>query len=148
MLEAIKNACIFLLIAQILMVLVPEETYAKYVRVLVSLILILKITQPFLILISGREAQEVMQANVEQLYVELSVRELPSSIQRETGNLYAHMTEYVAGQIAQEQDLQEQDLQKQDRQGRNKQEQNNQEQSMEEEVTDQQQFTEDVKREQ
>ncbi len=138
MLEAIKNACIFLLIAQILMVLVPEEAYAKYVRVLVSLILILKITQPFLILISGREAQEVMQANVEQLYVELSVRELPSSIQRETGNLYAHMTEYVAGQIAQ----------KQDRQGRNKQEQNNQEQSMEEEVTDQQQFTEDVKREQ
>lgn len=138
MLEAIKNACIFLLIAQILMVLVPEEAYAKYVRVLVSLILILKITQPFLILISGREAQEVMQANVEQLYVELSVRELPSSIQRETGNLYAHMTEYVAGQIAQEQDLQ----------GRNKQEQNNQEQSMEEEVTDQQQFTEDVKREQ
>ena len=83
MLEAIKNACIFLLIAQILMVLVPEEAYAKYVRVLVSLILILKITQPFLILISGREAQEVMQANVEQLYVELSVRELPSSIQRE-----------------------------------------------------------------
>lgn len=138
MLEAIKNACIFLLIAQILMVLVPEEAYAKYVRVLVSLILILKITQPFLILISGREAQEVMQANVEQLYVELSVRELPSSIQRETGNLYAHMTEYVAGQIAQEQDLQKQDLQ----------EQNNQEQSMEEEVTDQQQFTEDVKREQ
>lgn len=138
MLEAIKNACIFLLIAQILMVLVPEEAYAKYVRVLVSLILILKITQPFLILISGREAQEVMQANVEQFYVELSVRELPSSIQRETGNLYAHMTEYVAGQIAQ----------KQDRQGRNKQEQNNQEQSMEEEVTDQQQFTEDVKREQ
>ena len=136
MLEAIKNACIFLLIAQILMVLVPEEAYAKYVRVLVSLILILKITQPFLILISGREAQEVMQANVEQLYVELSVRELPSSIQRETGNLYAHMTEYVAGQIAQEQDLQ------------NKQEQNNQEQSMEEGVTDQQQFTEDVKREQ
>ena len=136
MLEAIKNACIFLLIAQILMVLVPEEAYAKYVRVLVSLILILKITQPFLILISGREAQEVMQANVEQLYVELSVRELPSSIQRETGNLYAHMTEYAAGQIAQ------------DRQGRNKQEQNNQEQSMEEEVTDQQQFTEDVKREQ
>ena len=133
MLEAIKNACIFLLIAQILMVLVPEEAYAKYVRVLVSLILILKITQPFLILISGREAQEVMQANVEQLYVELSVRELPSSIQRETGNLYAHMTEYVAGQIAQEQD----------RQGRN-----NQEQSMEEEVTDQQQITEDVKREQ
>lgn len=128
MLEAIKNACIFLLIAQILMVLVPEEAYAKYVRVLVSLILILKITQPFLILISGREAQEVMQANVKQLYVELSVRELPSSIQRETGNLYAHMTEYVAGQIAQEQ--------------------NNQEQSMEEEVTDQQQFTEDVKREQ
>ena len=123
-----KNACIFLLIAQILMVLVPEEAYAKYVRVLVSLILILKITQPLLALVSGREAREVMQSNVEQLCVELSVRELPSSMQSETGNLYEHMSEYVAGQIAQEQDQQEQ--------------------PMEEEVTDQQQMIEDAEREQ
>lgn len=123
-----KNACIFLLIAQILMVLVPEEAYAKYVRVLVSLILILKITQPLLSLVSGREAREVMQSNVEQLCVELSVRELPSAMQSETGNLYEHMTEYVAGQIAQEQDQQEQ--------------------PMEEEVTDQQQMIEDAEREQ
>ncbi len=128
MLEAMKNACIFLLIAQILMVLVPEETYAKYVRVLVSLILILKITQPLLSLVSGREAQETMQANVESLCMELSVRELPSSMQSETGNLYEHMSEYVAGQIAQEQDQQEQ--------------------PMEEEVTDQQQMIEDAEREQ
>lgn len=108
MLEAIKNACIFLLIAQILMVLVPEEAYAKYVRVLVSLILILKITQPLLSLVSGREARDTMQANVESLCMELSVRELPSSMQSETGDLYKHMTEYVAGQIEQEQDQQEQ----------------------------------------
>lgn len=104
MLEAIKNACIFLLIAQILMVLVPEEAYAKYVRVLVSLILILKITQPLLSLVPGNEVREEMQANVDQLCVELSVRELPSSIQSETGNLYEHMTQYVAEQVAQEQE--------------------------------------------
>ena len=124
MLEAMKNACIFLLIAQILMVLVPEEAYAKYVRVLVSLILILKITQPLLSLVSGNETREVMQSNVEQLCVELSVRELPSSMQSETGNLYEHMTEYVAGQIAQEQDPQEQAMEKEvenhDRQGKGK----------------------------
>lgn len=124
MLEAMKNACIFLLIAQTLMVLVPEEAYAKYVRVLVSLILILKITQPLLSLVSGNETREVMQSNVEQLCVELSVRELPSSMQSETGNLYEHMTEYVAGQIAQEQDPQEQAMEKEvennDRQGKGK----------------------------
>ena len=124
MLEAMKNACIFLLIAQILMVLVPEEAYAKYVRVLVSLIMILKITQPLLSLVSGNETREVMQSNVEQLCVELSVRELPSSMQSETGNLYEHMTEYVAGQIAQEQDPQEQAMEKEvenhDRQGKGK----------------------------
>ena len=139
MLEAIKNACIFLLIAQILMVLVPEDAYAKYVRVLVSLILILKITQPLLSLVSGREARETMQSNVEQLCVELSVRELPSAMQSETGNLYEHMSEYVAGQIAQEQALQ----QKLDQHGQNKQEQ-----TTGEEVTDQQQMIEDVEREQ
>lgn len=138
MLEAMKNACIFLLIAQILMVLVPEEAYAKYVRVLVSLILILKITQPLLSLVSGREAREVMQSNVEQLCVELSVRELPSAMQSETGDLYEHMTEYVVGQIAQEQDLQ-----KLDQHGQNKQEQ-----TTGEEVTDQQQMIEDTEREQ
>lgn len=138
MLEAMKNACIFLLIAQILMVLVPEEAYAKYVRVLVSLILILKITQPLLSLVSGREAREVMQSNVEQLCVELSVREIPSSMQSETGDLYEHMTEYVVGQIAQEQDLQ-----KLDQHGQNKQEQ-----TTGEEVTDQQQMIEDTEREQ
>ncbi len=113
MLEAIKNACIFLFIAQLLMVLVPEETYAKYVRVLVSLILILKITQPLLSLVSGRETREVIQANVEQLCVELSVRELPSSMQSKTGVLYEHMTEYIAGQIVQEQDQQKQKQQEQ-----------------------------------
>ncbi len=113
MLEAIKNACIFLFIAQLLMALVPEETYAKYVRVLVSLILILKITQPLLSLVSGRETQEVIQANVEQLCVELSVRELPSSMQSKTGVLYEHMTEYIAGQIVQEQDQQKQKQQEQ-----------------------------------
>ncbi len=113
MLEAIKNACIFLFIAQLLMALVPEETYAKYVRVLVSLILILKITQPLLSLVSGRETWEVIQANVEQLCVELSVRELPSSMQSKTGVLYEHMTEYIAGQIVQEQDQQKQKQQEQ-----------------------------------
>lgn len=55
MFETIKNACIFLLIAQVLLIMVPEESYAKYVRVLVSAILILKLTQPVLSLLSGNE---------------------------------------------------------------------------------------------
>ena len=131
MLESIKNACIFLLIAQTLMVLVPEEAYAKYVRVLVSLLLILKIMQPLLSLVSGNEMREVMQSNVEQLYVELSVRELPSPMQSETGNLYEHMTEYIAGQIAEGQD-----------------QQNNQEQLTEAEVTNRQQMIENEEGEQ
>lgn len=130
MLEAMKNVCIFLLIAQTLMVLVPEEAYAKYVRVLVSLILILKITQPLLSLVSDNAVREVMQSNVERLCAEMSVRELPPFMQSETGNLYEHMTGYVAGQIAQEQDLQ-----------------NDQEQLIGKEMTDQQQMTEDVERE-
>lgn len=56
MFETIKNACIFLLIAQVLLIMVPEESYAKYVRVLVSVILILKLTQPILSFLSGNEA--------------------------------------------------------------------------------------------
>ena len=59
-------------------------------------------------------------------------------MQSETGNLYEHMMEYVAGQIAQEQDLQ-----KLDQHGQNKQEQ-----TTGEEGTDQQQMIEDTEREQ
>lgn len=96
MLEAIKNVCIFLLIAQVLMALVPEESYAKYVRVLVSLILILKITQPVLTLVSGNEARRTMEANVEELCEELSVRELPSDLESDTARMYGHMADYLA----------------------------------------------------
>lgn len=107
MLEAIKNVCIFLLIAQVLMVLVPEESYAKYVRVLVSLILILKITQPVLALVSGNEARRTMEVNVEKLCEELSVRELPSDLESDTARMYGHMADYlVLAQQEEDSDMQ------------------------------------------
>ena len=66
------------------MVLVPEEAYAKYVQVLVpdsDSENYPAVSDPYI----GKEAQEVMQANVEQQHVEVSVGSFLPSIQRKPG---------------------------------------------------------------
>lgn len=46
MVAAIKEICIFVIIAQAIMFFVPGNAYMKYVRVLVGIMMILKITEP------------------------------------------------------------------------------------------------------
>lgn len=67
MLEGIKDACVFLIVAQVLMILVPEETYAKYVRVLIAVILIFKITQPVCEFAAGMQKKDFFVQRMEQM---------------------------------------------------------------------------------
>ncbi len=46
MVAAMKEICIFVIIAQAIMFFVPGNAYMKYVRVLVGIMMILKITEP------------------------------------------------------------------------------------------------------
>lgn len=46
MISAIRDICIFMIIAQTILYFVPGDTYMKYVRVLVGIMMILKITEP------------------------------------------------------------------------------------------------------
>ena len=46
MVAAVKEICIFVMIAQAVMFFVPSNSYMKYVRILVGVMMILKITEP------------------------------------------------------------------------------------------------------
>ncbi|MBQ8596244.1 MAG: stage III sporulation protein AF [Lachnospiraceae bacterium] len=61
MISVIKGICIFMIIAQAVLLLVPGNSYMKYVKVLVGILMILMILKPFLSWILGEEAVEVSQ---------------------------------------------------------------------------------------
>lgn len=104
MFETIKNACIFLLIAQVLLIMVPEESYAKYVRVLVSAILILKLTQPVLSFLSGNEEVISFVPETEAISSVLSTEE-KEALEQKNRKLYEDVEAYLRTQ--QEEHVQE-----------------------------------------
>lgn len=53
MVDAVKEVCIFMIIAQAILFFVPGSTYMKYVRVLVGIIMIIRIMEPVLGLFPG-----------------------------------------------------------------------------------------------
>lgn len=98
MFEGIKNACIFFMIAQVLMIMVPGEAYAKYVKALILSILILKITQPIWELLSGNEAAGVIEANMEQLQRSFNYSEKEELLQ-EGMQLYEDVEKSICSQL-------------------------------------------------
>ncbi|MBD5500440.1 MAG: stage III sporulation protein AF [Lachnospiraceae bacterium] len=61
MIEIIKEIGIFIVIAQSVLYFVPGQTYAKYVKVIIGIIMIAKMTQPVLTLITGDEWEKIME---------------------------------------------------------------------------------------
>lgn len=101
MFETIKNACIFLLIAQVLLIMVPEESYAKYVRVLVSAILILKLTQPVFSWLSGNETAFFSGMENGTISSGVSVEEKEALTQKNR-ELYENVETYLRTQLDEE----------------------------------------------
>ena len=60
MVDAVKEVCIFMIIAQAILFFVPGSTYMKYVRVLVGIIMIIRIMEPVLGLFPGEEIRQAI----------------------------------------------------------------------------------------
>ena len=99
MFEGIKNACIFLILAQILMILVPEEAYAKYLRVLISIILILKITEPVINFVADDKERETIAQNLEQMQMELYAPGTDQEMITRKQQLYEKVMSYVEQEV-------------------------------------------------
>lgn len=66
MLTIIKEIGIFIVIAQAVLYFVPQEVYAKYVKVLIGIMIIAKLASPVFLLLRG-EAWENIVLQGEQL---------------------------------------------------------------------------------
>ncbi len=64
MVAAIKEICIFVIIAQAIMFFVPGNSYMKYVRVLVGIMMILKITEPIFGLFLDEEKEREIEERI------------------------------------------------------------------------------------
>lgn len=61
MIEMLKKIGIFVVIAQAVLYFVPGEAYAKYVKVIIGIIMIAKLAQPILALVSEEGWDEIME---------------------------------------------------------------------------------------
>lgn len=64
MLTAIREVGIFIVIAQAILFFVPGESYVKYVKVIVGIIMIVKIAQPVLSLVTDGEWESIVEQAV------------------------------------------------------------------------------------
>lgn len=72
MISVMKNICIFMVTAQMIVLLVPANSYMKYVKLLIGILMIFMILQPVLSWVSGKEG-----VGLEEVLAELE-RELPA----------------------------------------------------------------------
>ncbi len=84
MLEIIKEIGIFIVIAQAVLYFVPGESYVKYVKVIIGIIMIAKIAQPVLALTSEKTFEDIL-AESQTFTQEMS--ELEKSYEKELRRL-------------------------------------------------------------
>lgn len=77
MIEILKEAGIFIVIAQAVLYLVPGEAYEKYIKVIIGVIMIAKLVQPILTLFSEDMTEDSFEKILEQSedLFELAVQE-------------------------------------------------------------------------
>lgn len=74
MVAVMKEICIFVMIAQAVMFFVPGDSYMKYVRILVGILMILKITEPVLGLILDEEKEKEISERIWRLEQEIDLK--------------------------------------------------------------------------
>lgn len=67
MISSIRDICIFMIIAQTILYFVPGESYMKYVRVLVGIMMILKITEPIFGFFLDEGRRQELENTAEQI---------------------------------------------------------------------------------
>ncbi|MGN0376523.1 MAG: stage III sporulation protein AF [Suilimivivens sp.] len=66
MIEIIKEAGIFIVVAQAVLYLVPGEIYEKYVKVIIGIVMVAKLIQPVLTLFSDEVTEDSFEKILEQ----------------------------------------------------------------------------------
>lgn len=95
MVLAIKDICIFIIIAQAVLCFAPGNSYEKYIRILVGIIMILRITEPVFGIFLDGEAKKEIQSRVTVFMEELDEIGQEIEIDDRNAEVYSSIKEEV-----------------------------------------------------
>ena len=99
MVSAVKDICIFMIIVQAVLCFTPSSSYEKYIRVLVGILLILRITEPVFGIFLKEETKAEIQNRVMALQEELENQEWQIEVGKQDVGIYSSIEEELKRKI-------------------------------------------------
>ncbi len=99
MVGAVKEICIFVIIAQAVMFFVPGTSYMKYVRILVGILMILKITEPLFGLFLDEEKEREISERIALLEQNMELNAAELKIEDNRTEIYGSVTEELKNKL-------------------------------------------------
>lgn len=101
MVAAVKEICIFVMIAQAVMFFVPSNSYMKYVRILVGVMMILKITEPVFGLFLDEEREKEISRQIMLFSQEMNIADERIEIEEYGMGIYESIEEELKNRLNQ-----------------------------------------------
>ncbi len=99
MVGAIKEICIFIIIAQAVLFFVPGKAYAKYVRILVGIIMILRMTEPVFSVVLDEERQREIRSRVQMLENEIEAESENLNVGENEAGIYESIEQELKSRL-------------------------------------------------
>ncbi len=99
MISIIKEICIFMIIAQAVLFFVPGNSYMKYVKILVGIIMIMRITQPIFGMVSSDETKQEMQDRITELGKNIETAQNGVKIEGDNMGIYSSIEEELKNRL-------------------------------------------------
>lgn len=99
MVGAMKEICIFVIIAQAVMFFVPGNSYMKYVRILVGILMILKVTEPILGLLLDEEKEKEIRDRILLLEQNIDFDSEPLNLEDNSMEIYESITDELKNRL-------------------------------------------------
>lgn len=99
MISSIKEICFFMIIAQGILYFVPGDSYMKYVRILVGVLMILRLMTPFLNLITNTDISREINWKIAQLEQSIEWEQQEFELEDREMGIYSSIEEALKEQL-------------------------------------------------
>ncbi|MCM1126600.1 MAG: stage III sporulation protein AF [Lachnospiraceae bacterium] len=100
MVQAVKEICVFMLIAQAVLFFVPGGAYMKYVRILAGILVILRVTEPFINFFADEKTETEIQERLEGMFEKLEETKPLPEIEDRSMEIYQGIEEELKEKLA------------------------------------------------
>lgn len=101
MVSVIKEICIFMIIAQAVLFFLPGDSYMKYVRILVGIIMILRMTEPLFAFVVNEDEQRQMLEHITVLEENINKNQPKLEIEDNSMGIYGSIEDEIKNRLDQ-----------------------------------------------